>query len=87
MSVKFSSGSGTGSGTGSGNGYGGGSGWSQRLDSMRPAREPPSWGAGFVRRQINPVAVGGEILHVEVRALPHLHRLDQRDGRKGVVGR
>src|SRR3954471_21282372 len=65
--------------------HGGGSGRSQRLGAMRPAGLPPSWRAGYERRQVDPVAVGGNVLYVKVRTLPHLHRLDQRDGGEGVV--
>ena len=59
----------------------------QRLGPVRPVGQSPSRRAGFEGRQVNPIAPHEDALHVKVRLLPQLHRLDQRDGRKRIFGR
>ena len=51
-----------------------------------PLGPPARRWAGYVSRQVDVVAPWGDVPHVEVRLLPLLHRVDQRDDGEGVVG-
>ena len=57
----------------------------QRPGPVAPRRLPPSRWAGYVSRQVDVVALLGDVLHVKVGLLPELHRLDQQDGWERIV--